>query len=104
VARAPIDQLMKLVEARGWHDIPWLSAANNDYPIDYHSEMPNGAQVPMCSVFRRDGSDIRHFWTSEMFFAPSDMHPRHVDQLWPLWHFFDVTPEGRGDFMPKLRY
>ena len=104
VARAPMDKLQRLVDARGWQDIPWVSAAGNSYPLDYHSEMPNGAQVPMCSVFTRTADEIRHFWTSEMFFAPSDTHPRHVDMLWPLWHFFDITPEGRGDFMPKLNY
>ena len=93
-----------LARGRGWDDITWLSAADNDYPIDYHSEMPNGAQVPMCNVFvKRDGA-VRHFWNSEMFFAPSETHPRHIDMLWPLWHFFDVTPEGRGDFMPRLNY
>ena len=29
---------------------------------------------------------------------------RHNDSLDPLWNLFDVTPEGRGDFEPKLEY
>ena len=104
VARSPLERLSKLVDARGWSDIPWVSASQNNYPIDYHSEMANGAQVPMTNVFVKADGEIRHFWTSEMFFAPSETHPRHVDMLWPLWHFFDLTPQGRGDFMPGLNY
>ena len=29
---------------------------------------------------------------------------RHNDLLDPVWNMFDVTPEGRGDFHPKLEY
>jgi predicted dithiol-disulfide oxidoreductase (DUF899 family) len=29
---------------------------------------------------------------------------RHNDLLDPLWNMFDVTPEGRGDFHPKVHY
>ena len=104
VARSPIERLQKLVDARGWSGIPWISASQNNYPIDYHSEMANGAQVPMANVFVKTNGEIRHFWSSEMFFAPSETHPRHIDMLWPLWHFFDLTPQGRGDFMPGLNY
>jgi predicted dithiol-disulfide oxidoreductase (DUF899 family) len=104
-ARSPIERIDKLAKGRGWLDVPWVSAAGNTYARDYKSEMPNGAQVPMCNVFVKDGTgNIRHFWNSEMFFAPSEFHPRHVDMLWPLWHHFDLLPQGRGDFMPRLEY
>lgn len=29
---------------------------------------------------------------------------RGMDLLNSLWHFFDLLPEGRGDFMPSKRY
>jgi predicted dithiol-disulfide oxidoreductase (DUF899 family) len=104
VARSPYDTLQKLVNKRGWQDITWVSAAENTYPLDYHSEMPNGAQVPMCNVFTRRNGQIHHFWNSELFFAPTQGHPRHIDMIWPLWHCFDLLPEGRGEFLPKLNY
>ena len=104
VARSSMPRIQALVQQQSWGSIPWLSAANNTYPVDYKSEMPDGAQVPMCNVFvKRDGV-VRHFWTSELFFVGWENHPRHVDMLWPLWHFFDLLPEGRGDFMPGLNY
>ena len=103
-ARSNMERISALVQTRGWQDITWVSAADNSYATDYKSEMPNGAQVPMCNVFvKRDGK-IYHYWNTEMFFVPSEFHPRHVDMMWPLWHIFDITPEGRGDFMPGLDY
>jgi len=34
----------------------------------------------MLNVFHRDGNTIRHFWGSELFYAPTDpgQEPRHV--------------------------
>ena len=104
VARAPQDDIETLVQERGWQGLSWLSAADSDYPQDYLSEMPDGAQVPMANVFVRRQQEIFHFWASELFFVPDGGHPRHLDLLWPLWHFFDLAPAGREAFMPALNY
>ena len=100
VARSPIDRFAALGEARGWRHHRLLSAAGNSYTQDYHGETPDGNQLPMANVFVRGDDGIRHFWSSELLFEPTEWHARHIDQLWPLWHYFDLTPEGRGDFMP----
>lgn len=44
-----------------------------------------------------DGDLIRHFWSSELFYAPSDpgQEPRHVGTLEPLRNLLDLTPKGR---------
>lgn len=102
VARSSIDRLLENAQARGWTDLSWVSAAANNYPVDFNSELPDGAQIPMINVFVKRSGNIHHYWTSEMFFEPSPYHPRHVDMIWPLWNIFDLTPEGRGDFMPSL--
>jgi predicted dithiol-disulfide oxidoreductase (DUF899 family) len=40
-----------------------------------------------------------------MFAAPEPgQDPRHSDTIDPLWNLFDLTPEGRGDWYPQLRY
>ncbi|NKC01641.1 MAG: DUF899 domain-containing protein [Pseudomonadales bacterium] len=103
-ARSSVPRIQKLVVPRGWGEIRWVSASENSYPVDYKSEMPNGAQVPMCNVFVKREGRIHHFWNAEMFFAQSEFHPRHIDMLWPLWHIFDITPEGRGEFIPGLKH
>lgn len=63
--------------------------------------------MPMLNVFRRDGEEIRHFWGSELLYAPTDpgQDPRHVGTLEPMWNLFDLTPEGRGaDWEEQLSY
>jgi len=63
--------------------------------------------APLLHVFVRRGSAIHHFYTTEMFFAPTEpgQHPRHIDPMWPLWNLFDMTLEGRGEgWYPKLSY
>lgn len=62
--------------------------------------------MPMLNVFRRNGNEIYHFWGSELLYVPPEpgQEYRHNDLLDPLWNLFDLTPEGRGDFQPMLKY
>jgi predicted dithiol-disulfide oxidoreductase (DUF899 family) len=79
----------------------------NTYNRDYHAETSDGIQRPMLTVFRRCGDVIRHFWSSEMFYAPHDpgQDPRHVGTLEPLWNLLDLTPEGRPeDWYEQISY
>jgi predicted dithiol-disulfide oxidoreductase (DUF899 family) len=97
VAKAPIADVLAFARERGWHRLRLLSSGANTYNRDYHAESAEGAQRPMLNVFERDGETIRHFWASELFYAPSDgdEDPRHVGTLEPLWNLFDLTREGR---------
>ncbi len=104
VARSPIERLCAVAEERGWSRLPLLSSANNDYAIDYVTQAPDGSQLPKCHVFVKREDGVHHFWASELLFAPWDQHPRHIDMLWPIWHYFDLTPEGRENWMPALDY
>jgi predicted dithiol-disulfide oxidoreductase (DUF899 family) len=107
VAKSPIHRMYALARQRGWRNLRLLSSAGNTYNRDYHAEDSKEAQLPVLNVFvRRDGG-IRHFYATELLFAPRDpgQEPRHVDLLWPLWNVLDLTPEGRGkDWHPKLTY
>jgi len=42
----------------------------------------------------------------EMSLAPTvpNQHHRAGDPVDPLWGLLDMTPEGRGDFFPKINY
>jgi predicted dithiol-disulfide oxidoreductase (DUF899 family) len=97
IAKAPLERLLAFAEYRGWKNLRLLSAAGNNFKRDYHAETPEGTQMPMTTVFHRDGDEIRHFWSSELMYAPSDpgQDPRHNGTLEPLWNIFDLTPEGR---------
>jgi predicted dithiol-disulfide oxidoreductase (DUF899 family) len=107
VAKAPLPRVVTFAEERGWRGLRLLSSAGNAFNRDYLAETAEGAQRPMLNVFHRDGERIRHFWGSELFYAPTDpgQDPRHVGTLEPLWNLFDLTPEGRpSDWDEQLSY
>lgn len=103
VAENTPEKLAQLKRQMVWSDLPLFSALGTGYQSDYLAQSEGGDQLPILNVFRRDQGGIHHFWASELFFEPSDWHPRHVDAVWPLWNILDLTPQGRGDFFPTLR-
>jgi predicted dithiol-disulfide oxidoreductase (DUF899 family) len=121
VAKSPVSRLQAFARERGWRQLRLLSTAGNNYDRDYfgdstalsaamrdQQEFKPGEEwdMPILNVFRREGGTIRHFWGSELLYVPPEpgQEYRHNDLLDPLWNMFDVTPEGRGDFHPKLDY
>ena len=98
VAKAPITRIAAFAQDRGWRKLRLLSSAGNTFKRDYNAENADGSQMPMLTVFHRDGDTIRHFWSSEMLYAPADpgQDPRHVGTIEPLWNIFDFTRDGRG--------
>ena len=121
VAKSPIRRLLDFARERGWHHLRLLSTAGNTYDHDYfgdstalaptmrrQQEFTDGEEwdMPILNVFKRNNGAIRHFWGCELLYTPPEpgQEYRHNDLLDPLWNMFDVTPEGRGDFHPKLEY
>ncbi len=121
VAKSPLARLVAWARGRGWAHLEFLSTAGNSYDADYFGD---SSQVPdvirkrrdpkggsdwdetMFNVFRLDGGTIRHFWGSELTWAPEEpgQHHRSGDAANALWGLLDMTPEGRGEFIPKLAY
>jgi predicted dithiol-disulfide oxidoreductase (DUF899 family) len=121
VAKSPLSRLQAFARERGWRHLRLLSTTDNNYDRDYfgdstalsaamrdQQEFKPGEEwdMPILNVFHSDGGAIRHFWGSELLYVPPEpgQEYRHNDLLDPLWNMFDVTPEGRGDFHPKLEY
>ena len=105
VAKTSLPRLLTFAKERGWCRLRLLSSATNTYNRDYHGETAEGLQRPMLNVFHRNGDTIRHFWGSELLYAPTDgdQEPRHVGTLEPLWNLFDLTPKGRpSDWWEQL--
>jgi predicted dithiol-disulfide oxidoreductase (DUF899 family) len=102
-----LDRVIRIARERGWHSLRLLSSAGNTYNRDYYGEDASGNQLPSLNVFVKSDGRIRHFYHSELLFAPRPrgQDGRHVDLIWPLWSLFDLTPEGRGaNWYPRLRY
>jgi predicted dithiol-disulfide oxidoreductase (DUF899 family) len=107
VANAPLERVVTFARERGWRRLRLLSSAGTSFKRDYGAETDDGQQQPMLTVFHRDGDTIRHTWSSELFYAPTEpgQDPRHVGELEPLWNLFDFTPEGRpSDWEEQLQY
>ena len=107
VAKAPLERVLTFARELGWRRLRLLSSARNTYNRDYLGETAEGSQRPMLNVFHRDGGVIRHFWGSELFYAPTEpgQDPRHVGTLEPVWNLFDLTPKGRPiDWDEQLSY
>lgn len=106
VAKSPLERIQNFAGFRGWQSLPLVSSNSNSYNRDYFGEDTDGNQMPMANIFVKNADGVFHFWGSELMherFKTGDT--RHVDMLWPLWHFFDLTPEGRGeDWYPALEY
>ena len=106
IAKSPIARIISHTEQRGWRSLRLLSSAANSYNVDYHGENAKGEQTSMLNVFTLKKGVVRHSFGAELHNGDSDpgQDPRHVDSIWPLWNPLDFTPEGRGDFHPRLAY
>jgi predicted dithiol-disulfide oxidoreductase (DUF899 family) len=107
VAKAPLARLLDLADERGWRRLRLVSSEGTTYKRDYHAESEDGDQLPVLNVFERHGDVVRHFWGSELLFAPTDadQDPRHVGTIEPLWNLLDLTRPGRpADWDEQLTY
>jgi predicted dithiol-disulfide oxidoreductase (DUF899 family) len=96
-------ELARYGRERGWRHLRIVSSGDGPFKRALGMEADDGGQMPGVSVFRRAGDgSIRHFYTGGALFAPGRF--RGMDLLTPFWSFLDLTPEGRGDFVPRRRY
>ncbi len=104
VAAADLPTLRAFARQRGWDKLRLLSAGNSTFKYDLGSEDQDGAQDSTLSVFTRDGGGaVRHFYTAHPRMGP-EVKERGIDLLSPMWHFLDLTPQGRGDWYASLAY
>lgn len=91
IAKAPAQKIHDWAKERGWTQIPLLSGFRSTFQADYKSQAENDdMQLPVMYVFRRQGGEIFHFWSTETA-------SNHVDTVWAYWNLMDFTPEGRPD-------
>jgi len=104
LAAADVPALRAHARARGWDRLRLLSAGNSTFKYDLGSENAEGQQDSAISVFTRDGDGtLRHFYTAHPWMA-ADVKERGIDLLAPIWHFLDLTPQGRGNWYTSLEY
>jgi predicted dithiol-disulfide oxidoreductase (DUF899 family) len=104
VAAADPKALRDYARARGWNNLRLLSAGTNTFKYDLASEDADGVQDSSVSVFTKDPDNtVRHFYSAHPRMAP-EIKERGIDLLAPVWHFMDLTPQGRGEWYSSLAY
>jgi predicted dithiol-disulfide oxidoreductase (DUF899 family) len=102
-SQAPPERLQQWARQRGWDRVPVLSDVGTLLADALSARDEDGDPVSTVAVFSKDGNTLRHMYT---------MHPddaengdgRGIDLLNPVWHVFDLTPAGRGDFNLRNDY
>jgi len=88
--------------SRGWKNMRVVSAADSDLKRRLGFEGEDGRQQPGATVVvKRDGKLV-HSYSVGAHFGEEGF--RGMDLLSPVWNFFDLTPDGRGEFMPSKKY
>jgi predicted dithiol-disulfide oxidoreductase (DUF899 family) len=103
IGKAPLPLLRALARKRGWTRLRILSSFGSDFNADMNLERPNYApdakQAPGISVFKKDGAGtVRHMYTGLAHFKEGTV--RGVDLLGCVYNVLDLTPEGRGEWLP----
>lgn len=88
---------------RGWKNLRVVAAAESDLKRRLSFETDEGAQLPGVSVFVREPDGrLVHTYSQAAIFGAEGF--RGMDLLSPVWNFFDLTPEGRGEWLPSKQY
>lgn len=81
-------------ESRGWR-CRLVSHAGTTFAADMGYRSEAGAWLPGVSVFRRTADGLVRL--SDTRFSPGD-------DFCALWHVFDLFPEGRAAWSPRVTY
>jgi predicted dithiol-disulfide oxidoreductase (DUF899 family) len=103
ISKAPLPKLRVWARKRGWDGLRILSSFDSSFNADFGMETPDGEQLEGVSVFvKRDGR-VHHSYTASAQLAP-DRRERGMDLLVPVWHVWDLVPEGRDDWYSSNDY
>jgi predicted dithiol-disulfide oxidoreductase (DUF899 family) len=102
LAAGDVARFRSCARSRGWRNVRLLGDGSAlKRALGFAG--PEGGQMPGVSVFTRsaDGG-VRHFYSGGAFLGEG--YFRGMDLLSPVWIFLDLTPDVRGDWMPKRSY
>lgn len=85
----------EFVRSRGWN-FPVYSTAGTSFTADMGFDDEKEGLMPGVSVFTKE-TDGKIYRVSRAEFGPGD-------DFCPVWHFFDLLPEGVDGWEPKLSY
>lgn len=95
--RSPVERQHAFARERGWQHLQFVQTISDDYARDLGLINPDGSENPALTVFRKDGDQVRLFWSSGMRpeMADPGQDPRDFPDIASLWSILDLTPAGR---------
>ena len=88
------DKQDKFKAARGWR-FRMVSYGSSTFAADMGYRGADGGWIPGVSVFKKEGGKVMR--VSDTRFGPGD-------DFAPIWHFFDLLPEGAAGWRPQYSY
>ena len=89
------DTQKKLAQSRGWN-FPIYSTHGTSFTVDMGFDNGDEGLMPGVSVFVKE-ADGKIYRVSRAEFGPGD-------DFCPVWHFFELLPEGIDGWEPKPNY
>ncbi len=103
VAQGQITEFRAWARSRGWDNLRLVSSAGSSFKTDLKFQTAEEEQLPGVSVFVRSKDGLLcHFYSASAIMAENEY--RGLDLFTPVWNLLDLTPEGRGDWLPSVRY
>jgi predicted dithiol-disulfide oxidoreductase (DUF899 family) len=104
IAQAGIREFREWGCERNWHSLRLVSCEGTDFKTVLNYQDAEGRQRPGLSVFKltQDGS-VKHSYSCSAQMT-AEVKTRGIDLLSPVWNLLDLTPDGRGQWDPKLKY
>lgn len=103
VAQAGIAELRAWARRRGWGALRVVSSAGSTFQADFGFQDEDGGQYPGLSVFvRTPEGAVRHCYSASAIMGEGEY--RGMDLYTPVWSLLDLTPAGRGEWWPSLKY
>jgi len=90
----PPDVQRRFAASRGWR-MPMVSHQGSSFAADMGYRSAEGGWLPGVSVFRRDAERLLR--VADTGFEPGD-------DFCPLWHLFDMLPDGAAGWQAKFSY
>jgi predicted dithiol-disulfide oxidoreductase (DUF899 family) len=101
-SQAPPERLQQWARQRDWDRTRILSDVGTELADAIGARDEDGDPVSTVAVFSKDGNALRHVYTMHPDENENTIHG--IDLLNPVWHVFDLTPAGRGDFNLRNDY
>lgn len=90
----PPEVQLAFAAGRGWR-FPMASHAGSSFAADMGYRGESGGWLPGVCVYQRDGAQIVRV---------SEAGARPGDDFCPVWHMFDMLPEGADGWRPRFGY